>query len=69
MGGTGGADFNIASQTLIQAEGVGITIVWSAVVALIAYKIVDVLIGLRVEEDDEREGLDIVSHGEQAYAR
>lgn len=69
LGGTGGADFNIAMQTYIQAEGVVITIVWSAVVALVAFKLVDLVIGLRVAEDEEREGLDIVSHGEQAYVR
>nr|WP_314546593.1 ammonium transporter [uncultured Massilia sp.] len=59
--------YSIASQVLIQAEAVGTTIVWSAVVAFIAYKIVDVVIGLRVPEDQEREGLDITSHGESAY--
>ena len=45
------------------------TIVWSGVVAFAAYKIVDLLIGLRVSEEDEREGLDISSHGETAYNR
>ena len=45
------------------------TIVWSAVVAFIAYKIVDLVIGLRVTEEEEREGLDITSHGETAYNR
>jgi Amt family ammonium transporter len=44
-----------------------ITIVWSGVVALIAYKLVDIVIGLRVPEDEEREGLDITAHGESAY--
>ncbi len=67
LGGTGKADFSIASQLLIQAEAVGITIVWSAVVAFIAYKLVDLMVGLRVPEDAEREGLDITSHGETAY--
>ena len=43
------------------------TIVWSGVVAFIAYKIVDMLVGLRVTEEQEREGLDISSHGESAY--
>ena len=43
------------------------TIVWSGVVAFIAYKIVDLIIGLRVPEEEEREGLDITSHGEAAY--
>ena len=69
LGGTGDDDFSIASQVLIQAEGVGITIVWCAVVSLIAYKIVDIVIGLRVNEDQEREGLDLVSHGETAYSK
>ncbi len=67
LGGTGKDDFSIASQVLIQAEGVLITIVWSAVVAFVAYKLVDMVIGLRVPEDEEREGLDITSHGETAY--
>ena len=69
LGGTGKADFSIASQLLIQGEGVLITMVWSSVVAFIAYKIVDMVIGLRVTEEDEREGLDIRSHGETAYSR
>jgi len=67
LGGTGDAEFNIATQTYIQAEGVLVTIIWSGVVALIAFKLIDLIIGLRVAEDEEREGLDIVSHGEQAY--
>ena len=57
----------MAHQLLVQAEGVVITIVWSAIVAAICYKIVDVVIGLRVPEEEEREGLDITSHGETAY--
>jgi Amt family ammonium transporter len=61
--------YSIASQVWIQAKGVLITIVWSGVVSVIAYKIVDMVIGLRVPEDDEREGLDITSHGETAYAK
>jgi ammonium transporter, Amt family len=67
LGGTGGDDFNIASQLWVQAEGVLITMVWSAVIAYLAYKIVDMVIGLRVSAEDEREGLDITSHGETAY--
>ncbi|MDE1948023.1 MAG: ammonium transporter [Burkholderiales bacterium] len=54
-------------QLLIQGKAVGLTIVWSGVVSFIAYKIVDLTIGLRVPEDEEREGLDITSHGETAY--
>jgi Amt family ammonium transporter len=67
LGGTGGEDFSIASQVWIQTYSVIITIVWSAVVAFIAYKIADVVVGLRVPEDEEREGLDITAHGETAY--
>ncbi|MBH2018579.1 MAG: ammonium transporter [Burkholderiales bacterium] len=63
------ADYSIASQVWIQAKAVLITIVWSGVVSLVAYKIVDLTIGLRVSEEDEREGLDITSHGETAYNR
>jgi ammonium transporter, Amt family len=67
LGGVKGDDYSIASQVLIQAEGVIITMVWSAVVAFIAYKITDMVVGLRVTEEAEREGLDITSHGETAY--
>ena len=59
--------YSIGHQVLVQAEAVGTTIIWSAVVSLIAYKLVDIVIGLRVPEEEEREGLDITSHGEQAY--
>lgn len=69
LGGTGKADFSIASQLLIQAQAIGITIVISGVVAFLAFKIVDMVIGLRVSEEHEREGLDITSHGETAYSR
>jgi ammonium transporter, Amt family len=69
LGGTGGDDFSMAGQLFVQAEGVVITMIWSAVVAYIAYKIVDMVMGLRVSEEAEREGLDITSHGESAYSR
>jgi Amt family ammonium transporter len=55
------------AQLIIQAKAVGLTIVWSGVVAYVSYKIVDLTIGLRVPEEQEREGLDITSHGESAY--
>ena len=61
--------YSIAAQVLVQAKAIGVTIVWSAVVALVAYKLVDLTIGLRVSEEEEREGLDISSHGESAYNR
>ncbi len=76
LGGTGiydyvanavNPEYSISGQVWIQFQGVVTTIVWSGVVSFIAYKIVDLLIGLRVPEDEEREGLDITSHGESAY--
>nr|WP_315489426.1 ammonium transporter [uncultured Rhodoferax sp.] len=63
------ADYSIAGQVWIQAKAVGVTVLWSAVVSIIAFFIVDKTIGLRVSEEDEREGLDITSHGETAYNR
>ncbi|BBD76822.1 ammonium transporter [Hydrogenophilus thermoluteolus] len=68
LGGTGSADFSIASQLVIQAKGVIVTLVWSGVVSFVAYKIAAALTGgLRVAEEEEREGLDIVAHGESGY--
>ena len=78
LGGTGvfdyvanavNPDYSIASQVWIQFQAVLTTVVWSAVVSYIAYKLVDMLLGLRVSEEDERMGLDISSHGESAYNR
>jgi Amt family ammonium transporter len=54
-------------QLWIQAKAVGVTAVWSGVVAFVSFKIVDLVIGLRVPEEQEREGLDITAHGETAY--
>ena len=67
LGGTGAEDFSIASQVWIQTWSVIVTVVWSAVVAFVAYKVADLLVGLRVPEDEERQGLDITAHGETAY--
>jgi Amt family ammonium transporter len=76
LGGTGiydyvankvAAEYSIGGQVWIQAQAVLTTLVWSGVVAFIAYKLVDMVIGLRVPEEEEREGLDITSHGETAY--
>ena len=78
LGGTGiydyvanavSPDYSIGGQVWIQLQAVITTIVWSGVVSLIAYKLVDIVIGLRVSEEEEREGLDISSHGETAYHR
>lgn len=57
----------IGAQVWIQLKAVLLTVVWSGVVSVIAFKIVDLVIGLRVPEEEEREGLDITSHGETAY--
>ena len=75
LGGTGVYDYvanavgpyDMVAQVTSQAWGVGTVIVWSAVVSIVAYKLVDIVIGLRVPEDEEREGLDLTSHGESAY--
>lgn len=61
--------YTIAGQVWTQAKAVLLTIVWSGVVSVVAYKIVDMVVGLRVTEEEEREGLDISSHGETAYNR
>ncbi len=63
------ADYSIAAQVWTQAKAVLLTLVWSGVVSFIAFKVVDLVVGLRVSEEDEREGLDITSHGETAYNR
>jgi Amt family ammonium transporter len=76
LGGTGiwdyvtnaaNPEYSIAGQLWIQSQGVLTTLIWSGVVSFIAFKLIDMVIGLRVKEDEEREGLDISSHGETAY--
>ena len=76
LGGTGifdyvtnaaSTEYSISGQLWIQLQGVLTTLVWSGIVSFIAFKLVDIVIGLRVPEDQEREGLDITSHGESAY--
>ena len=75
LGGTGVYDYvtnavgayDMTAVMTSQIWGVGTTLVWSSVVAFIAYKIVDIVIGLRVSEETEREGLDTTEHGERAY--
>jgi ammonium transporter, Amt family len=58
---------SITEQLIVQAKAVGLAVIWSAVVTAVVLTIVKVIVGLRVSEDDEREGLDITSHGESAY--
>ena len=78
LGGTGvfdyvtnavNPDYDIAAQVWIQAQAVITTLIWSGIVSYVAYKVVDLVLGLRVSEEEEREGLDISSHGESAYGR
>lgn len=69
LGGVEPEGYNMASQVWVQFKSVIITIVWCGVVSFICYKVADILVGLRVSEDAEREGLDITTHGESAYNR
>jgi Amt family ammonium transporter len=69
LGGGGDADFTIAGQLYVQVLSMLVAAVWSGVVAFVAFKLADMLVGLRVPEEAEREGLDISSHGEAAYGK
>ena len=61
------AEYSMSTQLISQAWGVAVALVWSGVISLIAFKVVDAIVGLRVSEVTEREGLDIAEHGETAY--
>ncbi|MEI8208616.1 MAG: ammonia channel protein, partial [Methylococcales bacterium] len=63
----GVAEYSFSTQFISQLWGVSICIVWSGIVSFIAFKLIDIVIGLRVSEEAEREGLDISEHGETAY--
>ena len=67
LGGVKGDDYSIAAQAWIQIEAVAITIAWTGIVSLVLYRIVDRMVGLRVDQDSERQGLDQTAHGESAY--
>ncbi|CCG86432.1 ammonium transporter AmtB [Erwinia piriflorinigrans] len=68
LGGVGyAAGVTMGHQVWVQLFSVGLTIVWTAVVAFIGFKVADMVVGLRVPEEQEREGLDVNSHGENAY--
>ncbi len=75
MGGTGIVDYvnnkvidtEIGAQVWIQAQAVLTALIWSGLVAFVVFKLIDLTIGLRVSEEEEREGLDTASHGERAY--
>jgi Amt family ammonium transporter len=67
LGGVGVDDYEMVGQVITQATGVLITIAWSGVVSFVLFKLIDMTMGLRVTEEQEREGLDTASHGERAY--
>jgi ammonium transporter, Amt family len=67
LGGTGGEDFSIASQVVIQFKAVVVTLLWAGIGSLVLLYIVKAITGLRVGTDDERQGLDLTTHGESAY--
>ena len=67
LGGVGIDGYDMASQVTTQTLGVLVAIGWSGVVSFVLFKLIDLTIGLRVKEEDEREGLDTTSHGERAY--
>ncbi|MFV0474364.1 MAG: ammonium transporter [Pikeienuella sp.] len=67
FGGTGGEDFSIASQVVIQAKAVGLTIIWCGVLSFVILYVVKAVVGLRATQESEREGLDLSEHGEVAY--
>ncbi|WP_179038470.1 ammonium transporter AmtB [Limnobaculum xujianqingii] len=68
LGGTGYAEgVTMLKQVGVQGISIVVCLLWSGIVAFVAYKIADILLGLRVPEEVEREGLDVNSHGESAY--
>lgn len=67
LGGVGVDDYSMAGQVMTQATGVLVTVAWSGVVSFVLFKTIDVMMGLRVSEEAEREGLDTATHGERAY--
>jgi Amt family ammonium transporter len=77
LGGAGIVDYSTAdfaagyagtaTQVFAQLKGVVVTVLWCGIVSIILFKIVDMIVGLRVPVEAEREGLDLASHGEAAY--
>jgi Amt family ammonium transporter len=68
LGGVGIAGYNMANQVVSQLWGVGTAVVWSGVASYVLFKLIDATMGLRVPEEQEREGLDTTAHGERAYS-
>jgi len=67
LGGVKGGDYSIVAQLIVQAKAVALTLIWSGAISYLLYRLVDVMVGLRVDADSERQGLDQTSHGESAY--
>ncbi len=67
LGGVNGDDYSIVGQTIVQAQAVVVTLIWTAIVSVVAFKIADLVVGLRVDTESERIGLDQTAHGESAY--
>lgn len=61
-------EFDMAHQIWVQIQGVGTVVIWSGVVSFVLFTLLKMTMGLRVSQDEEREGLDTVSHGERAYS-
>lgn len=68
LGGVGVDDYSMGGQVVTQATGVLLTVIWSGVVSFVLFKLIDMTMGLRVSEEEERQGLDTASHGERAYS-
>jgi Amt family ammonium transporter len=77
LGGTGifdyatgavATEFDMAHQVWVQMQGVGTVVIWSGLVSFVLFTLIKYTMGLRVTQDEEREGLDTVSHGERAYS-
>ena len=66
-GGANGLFYGNAKQFLVQAGGVAFVAIYSFIVSIVLFKVVDVVVGLRIEEDDEVQGLDVTQHGEEGY--
>ncbi len=67
LGGTGAGEYSIGGQVWTQLIATIVTLIWTGVGSVVLFKIVDMITGLRVTQDEEREGLDLADHGERAY--
>jgi len=67
LGGLSGDDYAVAGQLITQLTGIVATIAWCAIASFLLLKIIDAVIGLRVSQEEETEGLDLVSHNERGY--